>query len=60
MTVCSQSWRVISSLTSTQEVLMFKITGLEEFQRKIEQMRRNAEQLDGEHQVPMTDLFSPA
>jgi len=39
---------------------MFKITGLDEFQRKIEQMRRNAEQLGGEHQVPLTDLFSPA
>ena len=39
---------------------MFKITGLDEFQRKIEQMRRNAEQLGGENQVPLTELFSPA
>lgn len=39
---------------------MLKITGLEEFQRKLEQMRRNAEQLDGQHQVALTDLFPPA
>lgn len=39
---------------------MFKITGLDEFQRELEQMRRNAEQLAGEHQVPLTDLFPPA
>jgi len=39
---------------------MLKITGLDEFQRKLEQMRRNVEQLEGEHQVPLTELFPPA
>jgi hypothetical protein len=39
---------------------MFKITGLEEFQRKIDQLRRNAEQMDGTHEVPLSELFSPA
>ncbi len=39
---------------------MFKITGLDEFQRKIEQLRHNAENLDGQHQVPLDELFAPA
>ena len=39
---------------------MIKITGLDELQRKLEQMRRNAEQMHGEHQVPLTELFPPA
>lgn len=39
---------------------MFKITGLEEFERKIDQLRRNAEQIDGSHEVPLSDLFPPA
>lgn len=39
---------------------MFKITGLDEFQRKIEQLRRNVEQIGGTHQVPLPEVFSSA
>jgi hypothetical protein len=39
---------------------MLKITGLDEFQRKIDQLRRNAEQIDGTQQVPLADMFPPA
>lgn len=39
---------------------MLNITGLDEFQRRIDQLRKNAEQLDGEHQVPVLELFPPA
>jgi hypothetical protein len=39
---------------------MIEITGLDEFQRKIEQLRRNAENLDGSHEVSLAELFPPA
>lgn len=39
---------------------MLKITGLEEFQRKIEQLQRNAAQIHGDQQVRLVDLFPPA
>jgi len=34
-----------------------KITGLDEIQRKLERLRRNAQELDGTHEVPFTELF---
>lgn len=37
-----------------------KITGLDEFQRNIDQLRRNAERLGGEHSVPLPEVFPPA
>lgn len=37
---------------------MFKITGLEEFQRKLEKLQRNVESLGGEHSVPLKELFT--
>jgi hypothetical protein len=39
---------------------MFKITGLDEFQRKLERIAKNAEKLDGTHQIPIAELFPPA
>jgi hypothetical protein len=45
---------------SYQETDKLNITGLDELQRKIEQMRRNAEQLDGTHEVTLTEIFPPA
>lgn len=39
---------------------MSKITGLEEFQRELDQLRRNAEAIHGQHDVSMGDLFPPA
>lgn len=39
---------------------MIKITGMDEFQRKIDQLRTNAEQIDGTHQVPLAEIFPPA
>jgi hypothetical protein len=39
---------------------MFKITGLDEFQLKIDKLPQNAEQIDGTHQVPLPEVFPPA
>ena len=38
---------------------MLKVTGLTEFQRKLEDMARQAESLSGNHSVPIPDLLTP-
>lgn len=37
-----------------------RIKGLDEFQRKLTQLAKNAEKLDGKHSVPVTELLTPA
>ena len=37
-----------------------KITGLEEMQQKFEELARKAKELDGEHNVPIAELFPEA
>jgi hypothetical protein len=36
----------------------FEIKGLDEIKQKMEQMKRNAEELSGEHTIPFSDLFT--
>ena len=36
----------------------FEIKGLDEIKQKMEQMKRNAEKLSGEHMIPFSDLFA--
>lgn len=36
----------------------FRITGLDKFQKKLQQLRKNAKELNGKHSVPFDDLFS--
>jgi hypothetical protein len=36
----------------------FEIKGLDEIKQKLEQLRRNAEKLSGEHTIPFSDLFT--
>jgi hypothetical protein len=38
---------------------MFKITGLDEMQRKVKELERRLQSLDGTHSEPMEDLFPP-
>jgi hypothetical protein len=38
--------------------MTFKITGLKEFQQKLEDLERKAEVLHGEHEVPFSELFN--
>ena len=38
--------------------MTFKITGLKEFQKKLEDLERKANALHGEHEVPFTKLFN--
>ena len=38
--------------------MTFKITGLDEFQKKLSDLGQKAESLNGEHQVPFTELFN--
>lgn len=38
--------------------MTFKITGLKEFQKKLEDLERKAEVLNGEHKVPFSELFN--
>lgn len=38
--------------------MSFKITGLDKLQKKLNNLQRNAEALDGEHQVPFSELFN--
>ena len=38
---------------------MLKVTGLDEFQRKLNDMARQAESLSGNHSVPVPDLLTP-
>ena len=39
---------------------MLKITGMEEFRRKLDRLKRNAASLHGTHQIPVADLMHPA
>lgn len=39
---------------------MIKITGLEGLQRKLQQLKRNAESIEGNNEVPFTELFPPS
>lgn len=38
--------------------MTFKITGLKEFQKKLEKLERKAETLHGEHEIPFSELFN--
>jgi hypothetical protein len=38
--------------------MTFKITGLNEFQKKLNELQRKAEALNGEHQVSFSELFN--
>ena len=38
---------------------MLKVTGLDEFQRKVEDMSRRAEDMSGNHSVPIPELLTP-
>lgn len=38
---------------------MLKITGLDELTNQLDRMAKGAEELDGTHTVPMTELLSP-
>jgi hypothetical protein len=38
---------------------MLKMTGLDEFQRKLNDMAPQAESLSGNHSVPVPDLLTP-
>jgi hypothetical protein len=38
--------------------MSFKITGLDKLQKKLDDLQRKAEALDGEHQVPFSELFN--
>ena len=38
---------------------MLKVTGLEEFQRKLDDMARRAEDLSGTQNVPITEILTP-
>lgn len=37
---------------------MFKIEGLDELQKKLEDLAKNAEALDGRHNVPVSELLT--
>lgn len=37
---------------------MFKIDGLDELQKKLDDLAKNAEALDGEHSVPVSELLT--
>ena len=37
---------------------MFKIEGLDELQNKLDQLAKNAQSLDGEHNVPVSELLT--
>lgn len=38
---------------------MIKITGLDEFTRKLKNLERQVQSLDGIHNIPVTELFPP-
>lgn len=40
--------------------MSFEIKGLKELQKKLGDLAKSAEALDGQHQVPLTDLLNPA
>jgi hypothetical protein len=37
---------------------MFKIEGLDELQKKLDDLARKAEELDGEHNIPISELLT--
>ena len=37
----------------------FEMSGFDELERKLQQLAENAEAMDGEHAVPLTELFPP-
>lgn len=39
---------------------MLKITGRDDLQRQLDKLRHNAEQIDGTHEVSLSELFPPA
>lgn len=39
-------------------MINFEIKGLDDFKRKIDEMKTNAEKLSGEHKIPFKDLFN--
>jgi len=39
--------------------MTFKIEGLDELQRRLEEMSNKAKEIEGEHSVPVTDLLTP-
>jgi hypothetical protein len=39
---------------------MFKITGLNELNRKLQDLAKKAQALDGTHNVPISELLTPA
>jgi hypothetical protein len=39
---------------------MFKITGLDEFTRRLDDLANKAKALDGRHSVPVAELLTPA
>lgn len=39
--------------------MTFRIEGLEDLQRKLEELASKAEELEGGHSVPITDLLTP-
>lgn len=38
----------------------FDISGLEELQKRLEDLAKGAEELDGEHEVPFGEIFPPS
>jgi hypothetical protein len=40
--------------------MTFKITGLDEFQKKLNDLGKKADEFHGEHEVPFSELFNPA
>lgn len=38
----------------------FEMSGFDEFERKLNRLSENAQAIDGEHLVPLNDLFPPA
>ena len=38
--------------------MTFKITGLDKLQKELNDLQKKAEALDGEHQVPFSELFN--
>ena len=39
---------------------MLEIKGLDQLQKKLKAFQENAQKLDGQHHVPVTDLLTPA
>ncbi len=39
-------------------MMSFKVKGLKEFEKELKKLQKNVEKLGGEHQVPLSDLFT--